>query len=470
MRPMNAPFFSRHQALGALSLATTLVLAASLGGCAITEPRTVPALALPAAFAEAPGPAPDPVSAQWWQGFGSATLTRLVEAALADGAELRIAAERVQQADIALRSAGASLLPSVSAAVGQSAARSDAPGEPASTRRGTSLSLGVSYELDLWGRLAAGVQVQQQALAISRFDAEAVRLSLTSAVAATYFQLLATQSRLDIARDNLATAERVLRLVDARFRNGVATALDVSQQTTAVLNQRAALVPLEVSLRQTRSALALLLGRMPQGWTVPGDGFAQLRVPAVDAGLPSMLLTRRPDLAAAEAQLAAADANVAAARAALLPGISLSASGGVSSAALLSLAQPATSLAQSLFDGGQRRGQVEAQQSQRRVLVDSYGLAVRTALKEVDDALGNADRGARLEQAQLESVAQARRSLALAELRFREGAGDLLAVLDAQRSLFSAQDQQAQQRLARLTAALDLYKALGGGWQAPLPR
>ncbi len=451
-------------------------LALGVSGCAINEPRTLPQLPLPMAYAEAPAAAADTLSATWWQGFGSPQLSQLVDTALAGSAELRIAAERVLQAEIALRSAGASLLPDISAGAAQSASRSDASGEPASSRRGTSLSLGVSYEVDLWGRLAAGVQAQQQALAISRFDAEAVRLSLTSAVAATYFQLLATKARLEIARDNLATAERVLRLVDARFRNGVATALDVSQQTTTVLNQRAALVPLELGLRQTTSALALLLGRMPQGFAVPADGFAQLAVPRVDAGLPSSLLTRRPDLAAAEAQLAAADANVAAARAALLPSISLSASGGVSSAALLSLAQPATtlalglSLAQSLFDGGQRRGQVQAQQSQRRVLVDSYGQAVRTALKEVDDALGNAERSARLEQSQRESVAQARRSLQLAELRFREGAGDLLAVLDAQRSLFSAEDQQAQQRLARLTAVLDLFKALGGGWQAPSTR
>jgi outer membrane protein TolC len=179
------------------------------------------------------------------------------------------------------------------------------------------------------------------------------------------------------------------------------------------------------------------------------------------------------DLAAAEADLAAADADVTAARAALLPSISLSAAAGVSSAALMSLVNPANavsialSLAQTLFDGGAKRAQVGIQQSQRRVLVETYGNAVRTALKEVDDALGNADRGARLELSQQQAVEQARRSLNLAEVRYREGAADLLAVLDAQRSLFSAQDQLAQSRLTRLTASLGLFKALGGGWVAP---
>lgn len=457
------------------AFALGMVAAALLAGCATTEPRTRPQLALPAAFDETQAASAAEVSRTWWLGFGSPQLSALVDEALNGSPDLRIAAERITQAELALRVAGASLLPSISAGLGQSANRSDGPGVDASTRKGSSLSVGMSYELDLWGRLAAGVQAQQQGVAISRYDLETARLSLTTGVAATYFQLLSTQARLAIARDNLATAERVLRVVETRFRNGVATPLEVSQQTTTVLAQRTALIPLEVAVRQNTSALALLLGRMPQGFSLAAERFEQVTVPAVAAGLPSSLLTRRPDLASAEAQLAAADANVAAARAALLPSISLSVSGGLSSAALLSLANPAStvsiglSLAQSLFDGGQRSAAVESQQSQRRVLVESYGIAVRTALKEVDDGLGNADRSARQEAAQRETVAQAQRTLQLAELRYREGAGDLLTVLDAQRSLFSAQDALAQLRLTRLTSALDLFKALGGGWSVTAP-
>ena len=247
-----------------------------------------------------------------------------------------------------------------------------------------------------------------------------MRLTLTSGVAATYFQLLATRERLDIARDNLATAERVLKIVDARYRNGVATQLDLSQQTTEVLNQRAALIPLEVAERQTVSALALLIGRVPQGFGVAEDNFEELRVPTVGAGLPSELLTRRPDLAAAEAQLAAADANVAAARAALLPSISLSTSAGLATSALLSLADPTQaisiglSLAQTLFDGGQKRAQVGIEQSQRRILVETYASAVRTALKEVDDALGNADSRC---AARISAAADGRASTTIVETR-----------------------------------------------------
>jgi NodT family efflux transporter outer membrane factor (OMF) lipoprotein len=455
----------------------TLALAAALAGCAITEPKTRVQIDMPQAYTETSAPiasrASSQLSADWWIGFGSPQLTSLIEQSLAGSSDIRIAAERITQAELALRVANASLLPSVGIGAGQSFSRSDSSGSDASARRGTSVSIAMSYEIDLWGRLAAGIQAQQQALNISRFDAETVRLVLTSSVASTYFQLLATRERLDIGRENLATAERVLKVVDARYRNGVATQLDLSQQTTAVLNQRAALIPLEVAERQTVSALALLIGRVPQGFGVAEDNFEALRVPVVGAGLPSELLTRRPDVAAAEAQLAAADANVAAARAALLPSISLSTSAGLATSALLSLANPTNaisiglSLAQTLFDGGQRRAQIGIEQSQRRILVETYASAVRTSLKEVDDALGNADRGARLEDAQRQTLEQAQRSLRLAEIRYREGAGDLLAVLDAQRSLFSAQDQLAQARLDRLTASIDLFKALGGGWQTP---
>jgi outer membrane protein, multidrug efflux system len=452
-----------------------IALAMLLAGCAVTEPKTELALNLPRSFTEAP---PTAVSApaltdDWWLMFGSPQLNALIDEALIGSADLRIAAERITQAELALRVANASLLPRISAGAGQAASRSGGSNVDSSSREATSLSIAMSYEVDLWGRLAAGVQAQQQAVAVSRFDADTVRLALMSSVASTYFQLLATRERLDIARENLAIAERVLKLVDARFRNGVATSLDVSQQTTAVLTQRTALIPLEVAERQTTSALALLLGRVPQGFGVQAEEFEALVVPTVAPGIPSELLTRRPDLAAAEAQLAAADANVAAARAALLPSISLSASGGLASAALLTLVNPTNaisiglSLAQSIFDGGERQARVETQQSQRRVLVETYGGAVRSALKEVDDALGNADRGTRLEAAQRETLAQAQRSLNLAEIRYREGVGDLLAVLDAQRSLFAAQDQLAQSRLARLTASLDLFRALGGGWEAP---
>ncbi|ATE61074.1 efflux transporter outer membrane subunit [Thauera sinica] len=455
-----------------------LALAAGLAlhGCAPTVPLARPDVALPATWSEAADPAAAPLQSDtWWRQFGSAQLDALVAEALAASPDLRIQAERVVQAELALRSVGASLFPSLGLSADSGWSRTHADGSPASERKSTSLGLSASYELDLWGRIGATVDSARASLSATRFDRDAARLSLASAVATTWFQSLALQERLSIARDNLAIAERVLKVVEARFRNGAASALDVSRQRTAVLTQRAAIDPLAVQERQTRSALALLLGRVPQDPPAAGARLAELALPAVATGLPSDLLLRRPDLAAAEADLAAAAANVAAARAELLPRISLSASGGVASGLLLSLADPSRSvslsaaLVQTLFDGGRLRAQADIARSRQRELVEGYRGAILTALKEVEDALANTERDANQETAQREIVAEAQRALRLAELRYREGADDLLSVLDAQRTLFGAQDQLAQLRLARLVDSVDLYRALGGGWQADDP-
>lgn len=450
------------------------LLAALTAGCALTEPVVRPEQALPAQWAE-PARAAEPATPlhdTWWQDFGSARLDAFVTEALATTPDLRIQAERVVQAELALRQAGASLLPSLDVSGGSSTRNVDS-----NESSSTGIDLGASYEIDLWGRIAAGVDASRAGLMATRFDYDAARLSISASVATTWFQVLALQERLDIARRNLATAERVLRVVQARYDNGAASALDLSQQRTTVLNQRKAIEPLEVQLRQTRSALAILLGRNPQAGPTPdGAGgierLGALKVPAVGAGLPSELLLRRPDLAASEARLAAAAANIAAARAALLPGISLSAGAGVGSAALLALADTTRTLSisasvlQKIFDGGRLRADVDIQRSRQRELVESHRRAILAALKEVEDALANGVRDTNQEAAEREILAEAERSLRLAELRYREGADGLLTVLLAQRTLFASQDQLALTRLARLTAAVNLYKALGGGWSA----
>ncbi len=462
------PSTARRTAPAVIPGAALLLVAALLAGCAVTEPVRGPALTLPATWVEdeASAAADATVADTWWQAFGSAQLDALVAEALAAAPDLRIQAERVIQAELALRSAGAALFPSLSLGASSGARNTDG-----SETRSTEISLGASYELDLWGRLAAGVDASRASLAASRFDRDAARLSLMASVATTWFQSLAVQERLDIARQNLAIAERVLRVVDARYRNGAASALELSQQRSTVLAQRRTIEPLEVQLRQTRSALAILLGRTPQAPFADGERLADLQLPAITPGLPSELLLRRPDLAAGEAGLAAAAANVAAARAALLPSFSLSAGAGAASAALLSLAGPASTLSlsasvlQTIFDGGRLAAAADIQRSRQRELVESHRKAILTALKEVEDALADSARDQRQEAAQREILAEAARSLRLAELRYREGADSLLVVLDAQRTLFTAQDLLAQLRLARLSDAVNLYRALGGGWQ-----
>jgi outer membrane protein, multidrug efflux system len=448
-------------------------LLVAIAGCATTSPVLEPQVTPAAAFNEAPVVHANAPTATWWQSFGSAELHSLVDEALRGSPDLAIALERVRQAEAQVRVAGASLFPSLDLGYGTSADASRKQGARTVKSEGSSASLSASYEVDLWGRNAAGVRGAEASLQATRYDHETARLTLIAGVANAYFQVLSLRGRVAVARENLAIAERVLNLVQSRARNGIVSPLDVARQEAAVLALRAALLPLEQQERQTLAGLAVLVGRVPQGFDVQARALADLAVPGVDPGVPAGLLVRRPDLASAEAQLVAANADLAAARAALLPSIQLTGSAGVASGALLAvLSAPSASVAiaasvlQPIFDGGRLKGGVSIAESRERELAQAYRRAILAAFADVESALAAAGRLSQRELLQNEVQTKAREALRLAEVRYREGADDLLSVLDAQRTLFDAQDQLAQIRLDRLAAAVSLYKALGGGWQA----
>ena len=458
---------------------TLAVAALALGACSITgKPVQLPAIAsdMPAAWTERSLPGAAVTAPDWWQSFNSAELSALIAAALSANPDLTIAAERVRQAETQARIAGASLFPELSFGAGTSRRETRPDGGDWSRSDGSSAALSASYELDLWGRNAAGVRAAESSLRASRYDLETVRLTLVAGVATAYFQVLSLRGRLAVLRGNLAIAERVLNVVDVRVRNGAASALDLSRQLAGVLSLRASIPPLELQERQTLYALAILVGRPPEGFDAAGTGVIALAVPRAAPGLPAELLTRRPDLASAEAQLAAANANVAAARAALLPAIQLTGSAGLASGVLVNFLNAPTatlalgaSLAQTIFDGGRLRGQVDVAASRERELIESYRRSILAALADVESALASGSRTADQEVLQEQVLEQARWALRLAEVRYREGVDDLLTVLDAQRTLFQAEDQLAQIRLSRLQASLGLFRALGGGWRMTDP-
>ncbi len=455
-----------------------LALASSLSGCAIVSPHLTPDVRVAGAWNEATPADAAAVLPTWWTAFGSPELESLVAEALAGSPDLAIATARVQQAEAAVRVVGSSLFPVLTATAGAAGHRTSAVG---GARNGSavvdspaSAGLTASYELDLWGKNRAGVRSAESSAAAARFDRDTAQVTLVSGVATSYFDVLALRTRLAIARDNLATAEKILDVVRARAQNGAASALDVSRQEATVLSQQAALLPLEQQERQTLAALAVLVGRAPEGFEVHATGIGDLRVPTIDPALPSTLLVRRPDLASAEAQLAAANADVAAARAALLPSITLTGTAGLATSALTSIATGGTtaaiglaaSLLQPIFDGGRLRGQKAIAESRERELVETYRKAILSAFADVEEALAGTTRLGRQEQLQADVQTRAQQSLRLADIRYKAGADDLLTMLDAERTLFAAQDQLAQIQLNRLQAAVSLYKALGGGWSA----
>lgn len=459
------------------SHALTLLTAALLCGCANTTPPPLAATApaLPVQWSAQGSPGPLSIAPDWWRSLGSAELDALVQAAQAQSLDVAAAAARLRQAEATARQAGAALLPAVNATADASRQARFSGG---SSTEGTAANrdaagLAASYELDFWGRQRAGHDSALASLQASRFDRDTVGLTLTAAVAEAWLRLVGGRERLAIAGLNLHSAERVLALVESRARAGAATPLEPAQQRGLVATQRQAIEVLRQQVQGLHTALAVLLGQM----SVPAmqaDSLAALQPPAIGAGLPADLLVRRPDVARAEAQLAAAHADVQAARAALLPRITLSAGLGVGGdrpgrAFDHPLYSLAAGLTAPIFDGGRLAAGADIAQARRDELLAQYQAAVIAAAGDAERALQAVAGTDAQAAAQAQVLEQAQQAYTLAQVRYRAGADTLLTLLDAQRTLYAAQDHAAQLRQARLVAAVALYKALGGGWEAPRP-
>lgn len=410
---------------------------------------------------------------RWWEQYGSPELNELIEQARAENLDIASAASRLQQADAQLRQSGAALLPQLSGGLNASrsdSARTDADGGSSRNLYGANLS--AAYEVDFWGRNRAGVESAQAGLQATRFDRDTVVLSTDAAVANAWFQLLENRERLELGRRSLEIAERVLELVEARYRFGAADALELSQQRTLVAQLRAALPDLEQAAVQLNNALTLLLGAAPDA-PLPDGRLAAIRTPAVDAVLPAELLTRRPDIAASEARLLGANADLTAARAALLPGFQLTGQYNLQSLAFSSLfGDPssawslAAGLTQPIFQGGRLRAQVALSEARQQELLLDYRRSILSALADTDNALATARHSAIRHELLEQASQEAELAFRLAEARYRAGAITLQTLLDTQRTWYQSQDALVQQRSAQLQASVGLYRALGGGWDA----
>ena len=451
-------------------------------GCALQPDPARSGIDLPERLhaADAAGPVrwPEP---EWWRGFRAPELDALMAAAAEANFDLAAATAQVRQADALVRVAGAPLLPAVDAAAAVTRTQSSASGA-VSRRRVSSanrLTLSASYEIDFWGGNRAALEAARQGAAAFRFDAATVALTVQSSVANTYFALLAAQEQLEIQRANLEIATRVLGVIRDRVAVGTGTGLQLAQQETVVAQQRAQVPGVAQAVEQNRNALGLLTGRLPESIEVVGDVFNRIAVPPVAPGLPSEVLARRPDVLAAEADLAAAQADVVVARAALFPAIRLTAEGGFQSAALETMLRPesqvfslAAGLLQPIFRGGALRAQVEAQRAVAEASLAGYRRAIVNALVDTENALIALRQTTEQERLQAQAVATAERANAIAEDQLRAGTIDLVTLLVTQQSLFTARNLLVQARLARLQAAVGLFRALGGGWGSagPVPR
>jgi len=465
-----AAAFNPHR----LGCAAIAVLAGELASCTLGPAYHRPSSAAPAAWhtrleqATATWPSTD-----WWREFGSPQLQQLVLEAQRANDDLLAAIARVREADAQVTIATAPLLPTVNA--GMNAGRQRAfvplPGGGTLTYNDFNPQVSASYELTFWGNWAARSAAVATAAA-SRYDRQTVELTVMASVANDYFTVLELEDQLKIAEDNLASAQQTLKGLQIDASVGTTTALDVAQQASEVATISASIPPLRQQLRQTLDALAILVGRTPQGFDLAPGQLADISQPQLVAGLPSGLLARRPDVAEAEANLVAANADIQQARAAFFPTIDLTGSGGYESTALKTLLEPASrvfdvaaGLTQPIFHGGAIIGQYRYSKARYTELLADYHKAVISAFGNVEDSLVAVRETRDQVERQQEATDTAERAYRLSQIQFHAGTINILTVLSTETALFTARSTLAQVKLAHLQAIVGLFNALGGGWE-----
>ncbi len=473
--------------LQALPLALAL-----LGGCSVGPNYRPPSLAVlnaPERFV-APSPAATPETdlAMWWTRFDDPALSALVDRALARNRDIDAAVARLRQARAGVRAAVGAQLPTlgVSGSANRSVGRGsdsfvdpttgtvfDSGGDTTVFRAG----LDAAWETDLFGGLRRSTEAARADAAGSEASLHNAQLSVAAEVGLNYVDARLAQARLKIARDNLASQDETLQIVGWRVQAGLVGSLDL-EQARQLRAQTAATIPtLENSYTTALNRLSVLTG------DAPGAVDAALRRPApiplppvsVGAGIPAEVIQRRPDIAAAERSFAAEVARIGVATAELYPALRLSGSidgsdqsvGGVFGQSIGSLV---AAISAPIFEGGQIRARIEGQRAAADAALAAYRSAVLTALEEVENALRGITAAEQRERALVVADEASRNATLLARLQYRSGLIDFQTLLDAERSLLSSQDSRASARAARATATVQLYKALGGGWQAaPAP-
>jgi len=416
--------------------------------------------------------------ANWWVNFRSDELPAMMQTAQKENLDLAAAAARVLQAEAQDGVAFSNLLPTLNLQGNANRQRTSAGSTSTNglggvSRTFNSFGAGVaaSYSADFWGLYRDKLYQARENLRAARYAESVVGLTVASSVAQQYFTVLATRERIVIARQNIDAAKRILTVVQAKVTNGVSSNLDLAQEQSLVATQEARLPGLIEQERESRYALAILLGRAPEGFDVNGQNLNGIASPSMQAGMPSELLLRRPDVAQAEANLFAAHANVDAARAAFFPVVNLTAGRNYASSFADTLFNPSSiawsigaSLVQTIFDGGRLKAQDDLALAQQVEQIATYRKTVFTALSNVETALGQVSANNDQLVALTEQVRASTEAFRISELQYREGTIDILSLLQAQQSLFTAQDTLVQTKLARLGSNVSLYIALGGGW------
>lgn len=459
-----------------------VLLTALLPGCVLMGPDYErPAFSLPAIFGsneevdanQAPLTAENP----WWELYQDAVLNELVNLALQNNTDIKIAVARIEEADAFAREVGAALFPQIDLdAAGSRSRISQLGANPLMSgvnpiRENYNIRLGASFELDFWGKLRRAKESAKAQALSTRYARDTVTLSLAGLVASNYLQLRSLESQIALSEDSLRTRNESLTLTKKRLEGGVSSALDMHQAEVASSNLAAQIVELKRLRAISEHQLALLTGQLDLKLAA-GD-IRQLPLPPLPpAGLPSSLLEARPDIRQAEEQLVAQNANIGVAKAAMFPTISLTASYGGESAQLSDVLKSAAriwsgglGLNLPIFDAGRLSSRLDQATAQQKQALASYEGAIRTAFQEVNDALVTVRQNAEREALLDSSRESARKAVEISDNRYKSGYSAYIDVLDSQRVYNDAAIAYVQSRQARLIASVDLFKALGGGWQ-----
>ena len=474
---------------GSALLASLLILA----GCSVAPVYDRPEVSTPAAFKEAPPPVGDqwkpaePSEAvargEWWTVFNDPVLNALEADALAANQDLQAAAARLEQARALQRNAQADRLPTVDAGVGPTRQRPS----PASRGLGadgdtnaTTLwraQASVAYEADLFGRVASNVSAATADAQQSEALFQSVRLVLQADVAQAYFQIRERDAEQALYAGTVALREQTLKLIQRRYDEGDISELDLARSRSELASARADALGIERMRASSEHALAILLGKTPAEFTLAPQPLTRIAV-GVPAGLPSSLLERRPDIAAAERAMAAANARIGAARAAFFPRLNLTGALGYESSQLGDLFQwssrafllgplVGTALSIPIFDGGRREAGLANARAVYEEDVAKYRQTVLNAFREVEDNLANLRLLAQQTREQDAAVEGSTRAARIAQLQYREGSVSYLDVIDADRTVLVQRRTSAQLDGERARSAVDLIRALGGGWSLP---
>ena len=462
--------------MGMNRIVLIVVLLVLAGGCTVGPDYRRPQVDAPAGWRLADQEARDLADTAWWRQFGDPVLDGLIEEALRQNLDLRLAAARVEQYAGRYGATRADLFPQVGAGAEYSRARVTELGEnrPVAGYKTTtdnfSAMVNAGWEIDLWGRIRRLTESAQADLLASEEARRGVVLTLVGDVAAAYVNLRALDRQLEISRRTAKTREDSYTLFQDRFSGGIISKLELSQNRSQYEQALAAIPSLEKSVLLQENSLCLLLGRNPES-IARGRSIDELTLPAVVAGLPSGLLERRPDIRQAEQNLIAANALIGAARAAYFPAISLTGAYGSASGDLSDLFKgPATiwqyavPVSVPLFTAGKIAGNVRETEAMREQMLAAYLKAVQNGFREVNDGLVSQEATRRQLAAQKRQMDSLRQNVDIARLRYDNGYADYLAVLDADRSLFSVELDYTRTQADLHLAMIGLYKAMGGGW------